>query len=288
MQVAIKSLFLNNTGEEIDLHIVTDGFPPKIHKQINALADHFGRKIEIHTVDASRFSSLPEITESASPIPRGTYLRLLLPELLSGINKILYLDTDIIVDRPIRELWDTPLDGNYYAASTGALPEHKKRLGFSNDEPYINAGVMLMNLPAFRRDEICSKCIRWIQDNPDKASLIDQDALNAVCRGKFIETGPEFNVHRRLRGDYSHAEENAVKHPVIYHFTAFKPWFKHTPDPIPAEFRELWEHYRDEAPKTAVRVRRHRKRALKRFLKQGPLTRPLYRIWVKFRVKFKI
>ena len=85
----------------------------------------------------------PRYTEAAS-------LRLLLPELLPELDKILYLDCDIIVRQDLAQLWEkTDLADNYlaaiYEAAIEGQAERFRALG-CDPAKYFNSGFLLMNL----------------------------------------------------------------------------------------------------------------------------------------------
>jgi len=90
----------------------------------------------------------------------ATYSRLLLPELLPDCDRIIYLDCDVVVDADLRELIDLPLDG---ALAGAVLGRNLPRLGQNITRgmisparaalPAFNAGIMLIDLAAFRREK---------------------------------------------------------------------------------------------------------------------------------------
>ena len=86
---------------------------------------------------------------------KATLLRLCLPELLPHINKILYLDGDIIVDGDISYLYNIDITDFLAAATRDSASVYnigyQTSMGINSSHFYFNAGVMLLNLEAFRK-----------------------------------------------------------------------------------------------------------------------------------------
>lgn len=269
MQVAIKSLFVNNRNEDIELHIVTDGFSPEVVAQIKQLGVFFGREITIHNIDFSEWRDrLPEADTALLKIPKATYFRFWLPEILHDKSRVLYLDTDVIVNQPIAELFCVDLaDYAFGAVIEPAMTGHRhlEEIGIDKSSPYFNAGMLLMNLERFRRDDISGRCLNWIKDNAEVATFMDQDALNVICHGKILQMPVRFNV---TTGFFNHDNyglqvekgewDEAVRNPVIVHYTAFKPWIIYwTPTKIYK--KRLWKRYKKMEPRTEIHSRPWRK-----------------------------
>ncbi|MEE1396888.1 glycosyltransferase family 8 protein [Ruminococcus sp.] len=84
-------------------------------------------------------------------ISKVTYYRFLLPELITGFDKVLYLDTDIIIRKDISSIFVTNID-EYYVAGVHDIvgyqieEERCKELNINSLDSYVNAGVLLLNL----------------------------------------------------------------------------------------------------------------------------------------------
>lgn len=106
------------------------------------------------------------------------------------IDRILYLDPDIIVNQNIYELFNLDLENNYYAAATHVKGIVKLlnnlRLGLTKQNPYINSGVLLINLKELRKKLIPEEHIyQYIKQNKYKLCLPDQDVLSKVYANKI-------------------------------------------------------------------------------------------------------
>ena len=192
--LTINSILLNNkSNSDYTFYIINNNlsFFNKLRMKIYVTLRK--QKIEFINIDTTVIDNGKEIfadTET-SYITRIGNARILLPEVLpNDIDKILYLDSDLIVLSDLKELYDTPID-DYYA---GMVLNHtlfnddlKETEGIKKNGYYYNSGVILMNLPLWKQNNISKKLVDCIKRN--KLEFIDQDAINIVLR-KHIKTLP--------------------------------------------------------------------------------------------------
>lgn len=152
-------------------------------------------------------------------ITAGTYLRFLLPELLPHVDKILYIDVDVVVDRSLEPLFDTPLEGCAIAAvpdlpmlvgsrtwPTFFIPAGDRRLRFHayveevlglscpiGSTNYFNCGVMIFDLARWRAEDVAGRAIRFLTENPH-VYYMDQDALNVLMGGRYVRLDARWNA----------------------------------------------------------------------------------------------
>ncbi len=166
------------------------------------------------------------------PIPNGThfseanYFRLVLPNLLPFLDKVIYLDSDTLVLGDIQELWKIDVT-NFYLAAVNSLNSKKNilRLKISSSQ-YINSGVMLMNLKKMRNDKVSDAFLSLIKNTNIKLLNVDQDVINLSLDKGVKLISRKWNLE--LRNDMGTHYESSVKkviNPVILHFlTSDKPW----------------------------------------------------------------
>ncbi|WP_330847969.1 glycosyltransferase family 8 protein, partial [Streptococcus suis] len=88
-----------------------------------------------------------------------TYFRILLPSQLPELDRILYLDCDILVKGSLNPLWESDLT-HHYLAGVNELDmlhdnsDYRQKIGFTPQDIYVNAGVLLFNLELMRQDKI--------------------------------------------------------------------------------------------------------------------------------------
>ena len=195
----------------------------------------------------------PRYTEAAS-------LRLLLPELLPELDRILYLDCDIIVRQDLAKLWETTeLADNYlagvYEAAIEGQAERFRALG-CDPAKYFNSGFLLMNLAQMRAEKVSEKLLEACR--VPYLEFPDQDALNQVCLGRVVPLSPLYNSIRtffipKYRPDFERQYGSGlwekVQKEATIHYTGGKPWNLFTVqfgawwkvyDTLPAEIKAEW------------------------------------------------
>ena len=153
--VMLCSLFENNKGEHICVHALLGDGGESCINPLKALAEKYSQAIECHLVDMQTLPYLPvKCKGQNSYITIEAYLRLFLCDYLpEDIDKVLYLDGDMIVCQSISELWEWDLG----EAAVGVVPDfkvfdvhHINNLGYDVRYGYFNSGVLLINLKLWR------------------------------------------------------------------------------------------------------------------------------------------
>lgn len=225
--VMLTSLLENsNNNCLIDIYIM-DGDISEINKsKLERIVKGYNGRVTFLKVDKKLFEHC-RMNQNLNYITIETYYRIIIPDLLSkDISKVLYLDCDIIVESDIDELWNTDIS-NYYLAAVDERQFIRKRkrrvlnkaLSLPKDSHYFNAGVLLLNLEKWREEEVSKQLVKFLEVNQKKLKFMDQDALNVVLHGKWLNLDPKWNytVHHRLKCP--------LKNPVIIHFAGTeKPW----------------------------------------------------------------
>lgn len=172
--------------------------------------------------------------------PDTIYYRLLAHEFLpENLEKVLYLDADIICLNGFEDFYDTDLQGNLYAAASH-IPDsgtldliNKLRLqNYEMDSAYFNTGVLLMNLNEIRHVVKREDILNYIAQNYTKLILPDQDVLNGLYADKVVPIPDEiYNFDARYSVLYQAKSNNewtldwVISHTVFLHFAGRdKPW----------------------------------------------------------------
>ncbi len=194
-------------------------------------------------------------------ISAGAYLRLALHQILPEVDKILYLDVDILVRDSLLPLWRTELDDNLLAAVKGPVGLSEKWI-WNSDRPYwhllsgmqgryINSGVLLMNLDGIRRRGLERQ---WEELGRQKLYYQDQDILNITCKDAIVYLPlacnrlaymQEADYHRFVEEGLSTREEyeEAMEAPVILHYAGEKPWNRYD-----TNLGDVWWAYVNSQP----------------------------------------
>lgn len=209
--------------------------------------------LEVHAVDSARLAGFPDSRHT-----RNAFIRLLLPELLPGINSILYLDADLLVFDSLRDLADISLADVPASAAMdslelwgGLLDVEVGRIQQNGAHRYFNSGVMVLNLDLWRREGLTAKIAVWCRENADKLIHADQTALNVLLANRIRYIHLRWNLQIPLiepvRYGWNHTTEmaEAVAQPGIIHFvTARKPWCRQHRVP----YQEHYFRFRSETP----------------------------------------
>lgn len=194
-------------------------------------------------------------------ISAGTYLRLMLHRLLPEVDRILYMDVDVLICGSLLPVWQTDITSQALAAVKGAV-NFSDKWEWNSDRPYwkllegqkgkyINAGVTLLNLEEIRKQRLE---VQWNELAKEKLYYQDQDILNITCRDKIIYLPPKYNRLAYMdKEDYNRfveekiflpAEcEEALKSPVIIHYAGDKPWKRYD-----TNLGSLWWNYVNSQP----------------------------------------
>lgn len=228
-----------------------------------------GQRVIWKDAPASRIEHLPVWGCYGASV----YCRLLIPEMIAHARRAIYLDSDVLVLGDLSELFHHDLEGH----PLGAVPDagmpfadediHDCRnLGLEPNSPYLNSGVLLMDLERWRAEDIGSQVMDCIRRKREWIQWADQDALNVTLAGRWMELSPRWNAFMGYipprcppRCPIVAARYAEIKGlPEIGHFVAIhKPW-----EPECDLFaRRLFMEYLDRTgwagwrPKATVRLR---------------------------------
>jgi lipopolysaccharide biosynthesis glycosyltransferase len=163
---------------------------------------------------------------------QASLCRLLAPNLFDvDVERVLYLDSDLVVETDISPLWDMSL-GSYplWAVQNGPDEDFENLIAAkfpsilsSHSDRYFNSGVLLINLSEWRLQQISEKCLDFLHQNSELLSFPDQDALNAVAHGNW----GRLSMHWNKQVIQLNQPESAPFHQLgILHFTSNKPWHR--------------------------------------------------------------
>jgi lipopolysaccharide biosynthesis glycosyltransferase len=234
--VAITSIVEHaNFPDDLRIYVMDGGIS---HDNVNKIANIAKNRIEFIKIKNDIFLELPK-TKELEHATEQTYYRFIIPTLKPELSKALYLDCDLIVKKPIEDIWEINIEGYYAAACedtwNASSTEWKKKLGLLEDSFYFNAGVILLNLQKMREDGVVDKFFEQAIRIKDIIRWKDQDVLNLVLQGrvKLLPLRWNFQVAaffdnypaHHLDHDIDDEIKLAKLHPAIIHFVGpIKPW----------------------------------------------------------------
>ena len=235
MCVTMLSILDNNLQENICFHVISYDLSPENRIYVSTLLLKRHAEVKFYDVDIRDLRKFPigELTGNPN-ISYATYLRLFIPDLLpKDINKVLYLDCDIVVVHSLHDLWNLDIIDYCLAAidDYGKAQEFgAKRMGIESGYKYFNAGVLLMNLKKLREIELMDKVTEYLKTDGIRILMHDQDILNGLLYKQRLPLDERWNMMRNT--------DNTVDYSII-HYAGLKPWFIECPHPL----KHIYYHY---------------------------------------------
>ena len=166
--------------------------------------------------------------------------RLFIPKMMSGHDRVLYLDSDLVVKKDVAPLLTTDLQGCPIAVvsenHSDYLNDHATEIGMRNASLMFNTGVMVMDTRVFEQENIRDKALALLYEDyrnkHRKYVLLDQDILNVVLEGNICYLDGRWNFQPQYMNRIFAIEEGYRKQyqkisqdPWIVHFAGInKPW----------------------------------------------------------------
>lgn len=235
--VIVSALKNKARNDNLFFHILDGGIAKESKSKILSLQDDCC-KIEFLNVDDSFFDNMP-LGDAIPHITKATYYRYVLPKLLPKIDKVLYLDVDLLVLGSIAKLFQYDIDNYYFAGVKDIL--YKENTDRLNIGKYCNAGVLLLNLKKMREDDMQRKLFSYTAKNHSRIVYGDQDVINTVLQAHIKYLPDKYNVQvgpYEMSNKYNSLAKSSEA--VIMHFIgAAKPWVPSSLNP----FVEEYYHY---------------------------------------------
>jgi lipopolysaccharide biosynthesis glycosyltransferase len=192
------------------------------------------RGVETHSIvpSAAQIAAAPRDPH----FPPEASIPLLLAELLPrGLERVLFLDADMLVLDDLANLWETPLEGHVLAAvSDSAVPlcsaprgvKGWEALGIPREAPYFNGGVLMIDLAQWREREVTRRVRHYFENTHERIDFLHQEALNAVLWDNWKQLDPRWNLLASRAGrPFERSGSEAWRRPGIVHFAGrMKPW----------------------------------------------------------------
>lgn len=257
-ETLIRSLVINNDCECRVYLLYADLDIQKLDAFAYAVSG-LSEKLSLQFVKIK--DSLFENAPSISGLPKVSYYRFLLPEVLpADVDRALYLDCDIIINRSLDTFYHTDFNGNLFVAceDIGVSIRHKYEFltiyGRMNkplcNGKYFNAGVMLFNMELAREMIEMKKVTETIDAYRSYIFFMDQDILNFLY-GPYTQYA-DYRYYN-LGVGYLEEEEiaKAVGEAAIIHYYGHpdvKPWLDQRQENSPSSATRLWWKYARKSP----------------------------------------
>jgi len=293
LAVMLKSLAVNiDPARSVVVYIVDNGIGSDNKNHITQATKD---KLELHWVDPGGL--LPRIEPEWGRVSPATYDKLFLDRILpKGTNKALWLDCDMLILGDISKLFDTPMNDSRLLAVRDPLIQkisswfgirNWRELGLSPEGPHFNAGVLLVDLEAWRSDDIAGAALAYLMEFGKKVFFHDQEGLNAVLAGRWKALDDRWNYSANPQ----HARFQAIEpeSPEILHFSGtLKPWVR----PSLGKPQDLYFQYIDKTDWKGTRPRSNLRGKLLGWYIQSSMRKWFYplenlRLWLLHRLQIK-
>lgn len=265
--VSIISLAENAFGYSIFVHLLDAGLSEENYKKIVSLCGDL-------CVNLVRYDIRPylELVRKSGQKAWGdfpshaTWARLFLPEILpSNIEKVLYLDGDAIAAKDFTSIFDIDLNGNTIAAVEDCVAgQHKRDIGLSVSSRYVNAGIILFDLTAWRKT-YTTDWLRQYLTGSIRYPMADQDVINLMFEGQCLYLPLKYNFSSWFRAldiqplkhllqdeHFCHHLQEDVKRckneAIFIHYNScsllVRPWYRDATDPA----THIWANYYQKSP----------------------------------------
>ena len=250
----LHSLLTSTTDVSVQVHYLHGpAFSPRDESLLAEMVEENGGAISFVAVPDELCLGLP----TAGFTGKATWYRIFLPNLFPDLDRVLFLDLDLIVIKSLRDLWEADMNGRLVAAVTNVLPAHYADAltgaGFDSSN-YFNAGVLLMDLTKMRQEGCTEAMVDYGVTNAERLVLRDQDALNAVLGDRRLALAPRWNcmnsffVYPWSADIFDPTDlEDAKRNPAVRHFEGpgiNKPWHYLCQQ----DLRELYALHRRQTP----------------------------------------
>ena len=263
LNVLLNSISYSNKEEEFNIYVLNKNLDKDDLENITVNLDSKRFNIVDIKIPDSEIDTFPVI-EKRYPIE--IYFRLFASDYLpSDIDRILYLDCDTVVINSLSELYNMNFEDNYYIAATHISKVLHKfneiRLNIQEDEPYVNTGVLLINLKELRKIDVKDKIIKFIEKNQKRLLLPDQDIIVSLF-GNKIKLIDELKYNLSEIAWYKFNINNSknkitlkwiIKNTVIIHYCGRnKPWNREYIGSLDCFYNKILKQIKKNKPKKVL------------------------------------
>jgi len=236
LSVMLKSLIVNNPNVFVDVYVLHQSLSMEDINAVKIAVDEPQMNLYSVLINDERISKFP----TSKRFPKEMYFRLFCANYLPDhLERILYLDPDIIIKNSLMELYQLPFENHYFMACSHVFKQGQAlnglRLKIDKKTPYLNSGVILMNLNLLRQSIQPDQIIDFIEINKKRLFLPDQDVLSALYgKNTKLLDSLVYNLSDRYKLLYDIrsgvktekiSNEWIEKHTVIIHYCGRnKPW----------------------------------------------------------------
>jgi lipopolysaccharide biosynthesis glycosyltransferase len=228
----------------LDIRVLDCGLTARQRDALRATVDDAGSLVFVK-VPAGGLDGLPRPACNSM----ATYARLRIEDFTEE-GRVIYLDADTLTRASIGELFEVQLEGRALAAvremyTPTVSSDHGvtgwRTLGLAPDTSYFNAGVMVIDLARWSELGVGVRALEYLRRDDVVINLFDQEALNVVLAGEWLELPTIWNVSRYWYKEERRpgSDQTILEDARIFHYLSEdKPWIvgNSVPEPQTNEF----------------------------------------------------
>ncbi len=239
--VMLQALYENNERGSIDLYVLQRDFTAKDKEAIREISERFDNRAHFIWMDPKQFDGMPLKLIEGTTLSMEIFFRLLIPETLPMLDKVLMLDVDLVINGSLKELYDMDLDGVCLAAApnlcTGQSVPDTFRSWYPKDRTnwtHFNTGVLLWNLKYLREHYPKEYIFKQAQGYKIGTIAFEEELFNVLFgEDKILKLDPfqwnyittyEDILHGKFRCELQETEEELRQNHAVIHFLGGNPW----------------------------------------------------------------
>lgn len=257
--ISLVSLFENNKSIfEINIYFVSVNVSKKNLALLRNICNKYLRKLVILNFE--------DLCPELSIVYTGRHIQSVYAKLFFGnlenIDKIIYLDSDTIINGSLQSMWDIDLENHYFCLHKTITKSVTKKLKLNYFDPFFNDGIAIVNCQLLRKDNLKYKFIDFINKFNGVPPFLSEGVINVVCKNKISILPPRFNYFSvfflfsfqelnilAMEEEYI-SEELFIEeslNPIIIHYLAEwfnRPWHSNCIHPM----KDLYIKYKEMSP----------------------------------------
>ncbi|MHC3493038.1 lipopolysaccharide 3-alpha-galactosyltransferase [Pectobacterium brasiliense] len=234
--IATASILLKNPDCCLSFHVFTDKLSDGDKARFQEMAEKYNTTINIYIVDCSWLKTLPETKLWSYAI----YFRFIIADYFyQRLDRVLYLDADIICNGSLQELIKLDISSHIAAAVLDGDSSWWENRAQKLQQPelsngYFNSGVLLIEINNWHQASVTENSMRFLID-PEMKKVIthpDQDVLNILLAGNFYQLNNKYNTQFSINYELKYSNGESAPTPIstetvfIHYIGPTKPWHK--------------------------------------------------------------
>jgi len=211
-------------------HIIDGGLSDSSRAKITELAESYHCEFAFDKIDPKVFDGYKK--SDYYPVQILWTMFLAEVEGLRALDRIIYLDCDMVVNASLKELWDLDLGDYFIAGVEDANGKKYSRRFLDGKKKFFNTGLMVINAKKWREEDIGNRAVKIAIENTGTPLGYDQTVLNKIFDGNVLFLDLKWNLQYcplNVWATYDNKEEykRAIENPAIIHYVGdYKPWAK--------------------------------------------------------------